>query len=361
MRRARPCERSTRDGSVKEEMETTLLAAESGTPSKNGSLIAPLRPVADALAEVDRELLESLPESLGLVSRASRAIVQHGGKRLRPALVLLTARAFGGVNPRAIKVAGALEMVHGASLLHDDVVDNTQTRRGQATLGAWWSNKVAVMLGDFLYAKSLLDMCGDENRALVTIVAEATGRMVLGQIREIEEQNNFDVTVDDYLFIIREKTAALISAACRLGGIVAAAPRDAIEAMADYGLQLGMAFQIIDDVLDYWGDEELLGKPVGSDLGERKFTLPFIYTLQRLDSTDRATFRALVEHGKGRLSRRAVRRARAMMDGVDARRHALDVASEYALRAREALAAARPPCGAAELDALVDFVLNRRA
>lgn len=343
-------------------METTLIATDSGARPTNGSLIAPLRPVADGLAAVDRELAESIPESLGLISRASRTILQSGGKRLRPALVLLTARAFGGVNARAVKVASALEMVHAASLLHDDVVDNTQTRRGRATLGAWWSNKIAIMLGDYMYAKSLLDMCGDENRYLVTIVSEATGRMCLGQIRELEEQNNFDVTLEDYLFIIREKTAALMAASSRLGAIVADASRESIDAMAEYGMQLGMAFQIVDDVLDYWGDEGLLGKPVGSDLGERKFTLPFIYTLQRLPADERAVLRALVEEGRNRLSRRTVRRARAMMDGVGAREHAMAVASEYAARARAALAVARPHQeGAEALELLVDFVLDRRA
>jgi octaprenyl-diphosphate synthase len=335
------------------------MAAESGAQSLNGGLIAPLRVVADELAAVDRELIESIPEDLGLVSKASRAVLRAGGKRLRPALVLLTARAFGGINKRAIRVAGALEMVHGASLMHDDVVDNTQTRRGQATIGAWWSNKVAVMLGDYLYTRSLLEMCGDENRYLVTIVSEATGRMVLGQIREIEEQNNFDITVDDYLFIIREKTAVLMSAASRMGAIVSGASKDAIEAMAEYGMQLGMAFQIVDDVLDFWGEEEQLGKPVGSDLGERKFTLPFIYTLAKASPEQRASVRLLVDEAKGRLSRRAVRRAMAVMDGVDARRYAMEVAAEYAARAREALRLAAPPRGAEELAMLVDYVLER--
>lgn len=342
-------------------METILIAANSAASPTNGALIAPLRPVGEALAAVDRELAESIPENLGLISRASRTVLQAGGKRIRPALVLLTARAFGGVNPRAVKVASALEMVHAASLLHDDVVDNTQTRRGRVTLGAWWSNKIAVMLGDYLYAKSLLDMCGDENRYLVTIVSEATGRMCLGQIRELEEQNNFDIGLEDYLFIIREKTAALMSASSRMGAIVADASRESIEAMAEYGMQLGMAFQIVDDVLDYWGDEALLGKPVGSDLGERKFTLPFIYTLARLSVADRAALRTLVDEGKGRLSRRAVRRARAMMDAVGAREHAMSVAAEYAARARAALALAHPRSGVEELDMLIDFVLDRRA
>ena len=343
-------------------MDPRLIAADRGVPPpSNGALIAPLRPIAEALAAVDQELVESIPEALGLVSQTSRTILRSGGKRLRPALVLLTARAFGGVNARAIKVAGALEMVHAASLLHDDVIDNTQTRRGRATLGAWWSNKIAVMLGDYLYARSLLDMCGDENRYLVTIVSEATGRMVLGQIREIEEQNNFEVSLDDYLFVIREKTAALMAAASRMGAIVSGAGKESIEAMAEYGLHLGMAFQIIDDVLDFWGDEAQLGKPVGSDLSEGKFTLPFIHALAKVSPADRQTLVGLVEEGRGRLSRRSMRRVLSIMGTTGSQEHALSVAGDYLRRAREALVAARPAQGTAELEALLDYVVGRRS
>lgn len=336
----------------------------------NTHLIPPLRAVAAELAAVDRELSETIPESFGLISKASRMILRAGGKRMRPALVLLSARAFSphgangdglSVSKRAIMVAGALEMIHGASLLHDDVVDNAQTRRGNATVGAWWSNKIAVMLGDYLFTRALLDMCGDENHLLVTLTSEATGRMVLGQVREIEEQNNFDITVDDYLFIIREKTAVLLSAASRMGAIVGSANRDSVEAMAEFGMHLGMAFQIVDDVLDFWGDEELLGKPVGSDLSERKFTLPFIYTLSQISATEKDEVRALLDESRGRLSRKTVRRIMSRMDAVDAQRWALDVASEYGRRAREALRTARCRHGSDDMDTLIDYVLERRA
>lgn len=337
-----------------------MIAADSRTEAQSDGLTSPIRAVEAELACVDLEILESIPAELGLISEASRSILRNGGKRLRPALVLLTARAFSGVSKRAITVAGALEMVHGASLLHDDVIDNSQKRRGRATIGAWWSNKLSVMLGDYLYTRSLLEMCGDENRILVTLLSEATGRMVLGQLREMEEQNNFDITVDDYLFVIREKTAVLMSAAARMGAIVGSACNQSIEAMADFGMQLGMAFQIVDDVLDFWGNEEQLGKPVGSDLRERKFTLPFIYTLQTMDGGAK-TIRMILDDAKGKLTRGSVRKIMSIMDAAGARHHAMQIAQEYGRQAREALLAARPWHGAEELHMLVDYVLGRRA
>ena len=341
-------------------MDTKLIAAESSTRPTSGEVIAPLRSVQAELGLVEQELVESIPDSLGLVSKASRAILQAGGKRLRPALVLLTSRAFGGMSTRAISVATSLEMVHGASLLHDDVVDNARTRRGRVTIGEWWSNKVSVMLGDYLYTRSLLEMCADDNRLLVSLVAEATGRMVLGQIREIEEQNNFDVTVDDYLFIIREKTAVLMSVACRMGAIVAGASRESIDAMAEYGMLLGMAFQIVDDVLDFWGDEEHLGKPVGSDLSERKFTLPFIHALSQMSDEQRETVRTLLGDPRPRLGRRAVRRIVSILDALGSADYSRAVAAEYCARAREALRAAHLPQGQEDLESLIDYVLERR-
>ncbi len=319
-----------------------------------------LEAIADDLARVDRELWETIPEGLGVVSKASRLILRSGGKRLRPALVLLSCRAFSGGASRAVTLASALEMIHGASLLHDDVVDDTHMRRGRSTVGALFNNKVAVMMGDYLFTRSLLELSRDETLPLMRIVSEATGRMVLGQLREIEETNNFDVTLDDYLFIIREKTAALIDACCRLGAIMGRADGRAIECMGTYGLNLGMAFQIVDDCLDFWGDEDVIGKPVGSDLGERKFTLPFIHAMQQVPSSQREEVRALLATSQTRLARRAFRKILSIMDEVDARRYAMSLAMSYGEQARRALREAAPTHAAGELEGLIDYVLERQ-
>jgi geranylgeranyl pyrophosphate synthase len=311
------------------------------------------------LALVERELVETIPESLGLVSQASRRLMRSGGKRLRPALVLLAARAFGGITPRTIEVASALEMIHAASLVHDDVVDNATTRRGHVTVGAYWNNKIAVMLGDYLFTRSLVEMSREDTLPLTRIVSEATGRMVLGQIREIEHQNNPEVSLDDYYYIIREKTAALIAVCCRVGAILGKAPAMAVDRLEQYGIYLGMAFQVVDDCLDYWGQEDVIGKPVGSDLAERKFTLPFIYGLKVASPAQRQELIELVQGGQERLGRRAVKRILHILDKVGAREHSRSVALDFCNRARRALHEANPLTGVAELESLLDYVVDR--
>lgn len=327
---------------------------------RNGSLPPPLQAVEAELARIDQELLDTIPEGLGLISKASRRLLSAGGKRFRPALVVMASRAFGGVRQCALEVACAIEMTHGASLLHDDVVDDTRTRRGQATVGAYWSNKVAVMMGDYLFVQSLLQMCRGENIQLLSRLSEATGRMVLGQIREIEEQNNFDITLDDYLFIIQEKTAALLAVSSQCGAIIGGASLRSVEKMTEYGMCLGMAFQIVDDVLDFWGDEELLGKPVGSDLSERKFTLPFIHTLHAVSPEVRQELRALVESRPRKGGRRAFRRILSIMEQCGAQEYSMQQAAAYCERARAALREAGPGEGADDLEALLDYVLFRQ-
>lgn len=328
-------------------------------PPPDGSVIPPLAAVAAELASVDRELSETIPEGLGLVSEASRRILRSGGKRLRPALVLLSSRAFAGITRRAMEVACALEMIHGASLLHDDVVDNTRLRRGQVTVGAYWSNKISVMMGDYLFTRALLDMSRDDTLQLTHMTSEATGRMVLGQIREIEEQSNFEITLDGYLYIIREKTAALMAVATRMGAILGKASAASVAKMEEYGLCLGMAFQIVDDCLDFWGDEELLGKPVGSDLSERKFTLPFIHALHAASPEQRATLVTLVQGARSRMSRKSMRRILSIMERLGSRAYAMDMAAQYCRRARKALHDAAPLQGGNDLEMLLDYVVGR--
>lgn len=327
---------------------------------RNGKLPPPLLAIEADLARIDTELLETIPEGLGLISNASRLLLRSGGKRLRPALVVMASRAFEGVRKRSLEVACAIEMTHGASLLHDDVVDDTRMRRGQATVGAYWNNKVAVMMGDYLFVRSLLEMCRDDNMLLLTLLSEATGRMVLGQIREIEEQDNFDISLEDYLFIIQEKTAALLAVSSRCGAIIGRAPARSVEKMTEYGLYLGMAFQIVDDVLDFWGDEEQLGKPVGSDLSERKFTLPFIHTMQTVSPDMRLKLRELVESQPRKMGRRVLRKILAIMEQAGARETSMQMAAAYCERARLALREARPQAGADDLEALLDYVLFRQ-
>lgn len=248
--------------------------------------------VETALREVEKFLSIGYKPDIPIIGLALSSVFGAGGKRLRPSLVLLCHDLFAPPTPRAIELAACTEAVHVASLLHDDVVDNVSMRRGRPSVNAVWGNKVAVMLADFLLTRVLADLSTPENVQALGIVSNATSEMAAGQLREIQYQMRFDTTEEEYLTLIREKTGALIEASCHIGALAAGASPERVSALVRYGHQLGLAYQITDDCLDYWGDPARLGKPVGSDLGEGKVTLPLIRTLESCSPDER---RLLVE------------------------------------------------------------------
>lgn len=246
---------------------------------------------------VNQEIITIFSPDLLIVAEEARRVLHSEGKRIRPALVLLSAGAFQGISPLAISIAAIAEGIHIASLLHDDVVDNVNTRRGGTFLTAERKNKISVLLADFfltrvfewLYRKGIQDFVG--------IIAETTGRMVRGQLLELQWQNRFEITREDYLSIIEGKTSSLFSTCCRMGAIVGKAPAEDVENLSCLGREIGIVFQIVDDCLDFWGDERILGKPTGTDLRERKFTLPFILTLERASSAELSRIRSVLADG----------------------------------------------------------------
>jgi octaprenyl-diphosphate synthase len=232
----------------------------------------------------------------GLLTTVTNYGLASGGKRIRPALVLLAAQACGqGRDRRAVRLAAVAEMMHAATLIHDDIVDHSSTRRGVPSAMARWGSQVAVLVGDFLYARAIQIVVEDSDLRVMRAFADATVAMTEAEILQLELLHDLGIGEADYLRIVTGKTAALLAASCRVGGLAAGAPPAQLEALAAFGLQLGIAFQLVDDALDYVAREERLGKPVGSDFREGKITYPLIHVLRVASAEDRARLEALAE------------------------------------------------------------------
>ena len=209
-----------------------------------------------------------------LVGEIGRYIRDGGGKRIRPALLLLPCRLCGYRGERAILLAAVVEFIHTATLLHDDIIDEATVRRGRRSVNSRWGNDITVLLGDFLYTKSMSMALSQDNLRILRLLSDVTLRMIEGELLEIERNGDLDVSADDHLDIIRRKTAALFSACLRIGGMLGEVGEERERALASYGLNLGICFQMVDDLLDFTADEKVLGKPVANDLREGKLTLP---------------------------------------------------------------------------------------
>ena len=238
--------------------------------------------VADELSQVEAELFHGLNSGIHVIDEVGNHILKSGGKRFRPLIALLVSRFFNYQGKHHIDLACALEYLHTATLLHDDVVDNGRVRRGSSTANSVWGDKTSVLVGDFLfsYSFSLLVRIGILN--ILKIFSETTSQMAKGETFELNHLGNLDLSEEDYFSIITDKTASLFSAACECSAILGEAQEEVQHALRSYGLNLGIAFQLIDDLLDYVASEEEFGKSIGKDLKEKKVTLPLIYTLRNL-------------------------------------------------------------------------------
>jgi len=249
------------------------------------------------MAAVDRVLRESLASDVLLIRQVAEYIIAGGGKRLRPAVLLLAASACGYRGGAHHTLAAVLEMIHTATLLHDDVVDESQMRRGHATANAAFGNPASVLVGDFLYSRSFQLMVGVERMRVLAIVADATNVIAEGEVMQLMHAGDPELAEDAYFEVIRRKTAKLFEAAGRLGAVLGDADPALENSLASYGLHLGTAFQIMDDVLDYSGDAGAIGKNLGDDLAEGKMTLPLIRALAVGNAEDAALIRHAVGGG----------------------------------------------------------------
>ena len=230
---------------------------------------------------VDQLIINELSSDVVLINQMSFYIVSNGGKRLRPMLLLLAAKALGGVNDHHLILAAVIEFIHTATLLHDDVVDESELRRGRESANAVWGNAASVLVGDYLYSSAFEMMVRTGNMRVMEILSKTTTAIAEGEVLQLLNCNNPETTEEKYLEVIARKTAILFSAATRLGAVLAGANSEVEEHLAEYGQQLGIAFQLIDDALDYKATKEELGKNLGDDLAEGKPTLPLIYAIQQ--------------------------------------------------------------------------------
>jgi len=313
--------------------------------SETSSPAAALDPTAEGMARVDAVIRERLASDVALIEQISHYIIGAGGKRIRPRLVLLFAEALGHQGPEPHELAAIVEFIHTATLLHDDVVDESSLRRGRATANALFGNAASVLVGDFLYSRAFQMMVSLDRMRVLEVLADATNVIAEGEVLQLMNMHDPDLAVDAYLKVIRYKTAKLFEASARLGAVIAGAAKDIEEACADYGRALGTAFQLVDDLLDYEGDPQSLGKNVGDDLREGKPTLPLLIAMERGSAEERALIRHAIEQGE--VDRLAdivaiVRRTGALQATREAARAEASVARErlFALpasKAREAL------------------------
>ena len=316
-----------------------------------------LAPVAGDMQRVDGLIRARLDSDVVLVRQVAEYIVGGGGKRLRPALVLLSAGACGYRGESHHELAAVVEFIHTATLLHDDVVDASELRRGRQTANAEFGNAASVLVGDFLYSRAFQMMLGAGSMRVMQVLADATNTIAEGEVLQLMNCHDPDVGEARYLDVVRRKTAKLFEAAARLGAVLAGAPPAIESGLTEYGMRLGTAFQLIDDVLDYSGDAAAIGKSLGDDLAEGKPTLPLIRAMASAPAAEAALVRrAIVEGGRGEFAR--------VLAAVQAS-GALDYARAAAEREAQAARAALAPLPAsAQRDSLLElasFSVARRS
>ncbi|HEY5324703.1 MAG TPA: octaprenyl diphosphate synthase [Caldimonas sp.] len=254
--------------------------------------------MAEEMGEVDAVIRRRLASNVALIDQIANYIVSAGGKRIRPMLVLLFSNALGFAGRERFELAATVEFIHTATLLHDDVVDESALRRGRRTANALFGNAASVLVGDFVYSRAFQMMVGAGRMRVLEVLADATNVIAEGEVLQLMNMHDPEVTVDDYLRVIRFKTAKLFEASARLGAVLAEADPGVEEACAAYGRSLGTAFQLVDDLLDYEGATEQLGKNVGDDLREGKPTLPLLIAMERGTAEQRLLLRGAIEHGE---------------------------------------------------------------
>lgn len=306
---------------------------------------------------VEARIGERLGSDVDLVRQVAEYLVAGGGKRLRPALLLLAAGAAGCRSEARIELAAVVEFIHTATLLHDDVVDVSEMRRGRDTANAQFGNAAAVLVGDFLYSRAFQMMVGCGSMRVMQVLAEATNTIAEGEVLQLMNCHDPRVGEAAYLEVIRRKTAKLFEAAARLGAVLAGAPAALEAGLAEYGMRVGTAFQLIDDVLDYSGDAASIGKSLGDDLAEGKPTLPLIRAMACGDAEPARVVREAIEHG----GRDDFERVLAAVRATGALDYARGVAQREAEAARDALAALAPSVHRDSLLELASFSVSRRS
>jgi octaprenyl-diphosphate synthase len=313
--------------------------------------------VQDDLVEVEKLFERQIASDVTLVGEIARYVRDGGGKRIRPALLLLAGRLCGYRGERAVLLAGVVEFIHSATLLHDDIIDEATVRRGRRSVNSRWGNDITVLLGDFLYTKSMSMALSQDNLPILRLLSDVTLRMIEGELLEIEACADIDATPDGHLDVIRRKTADLFAACVRIGAMLGEVGEEKERALASYGLNLGICFQMVDDLLDYTADARVLGKPVLNDLREGRVTLPAILLVQRAGAEGRELVRRALEDRELDADRAVQLLELARTSG--ALSEAQGMAEDYAEAARRDLLAFEQSPFRDALEALPGFVLAR--
>ena len=314
-------------------------------------------PIRDDLREVEREFARHVQSQVALIPTIGDYIQNGGGKRIRPAVLLMAARMAGYSGERAVLYASVLEFIHTATLVHDDIIDESQLRRGREAVHTRWGNHVTVLFGDFLYLKSMSLALTQDDLAVIRLLCDVTLRIVEGEIYQLTKNGDADLTEAEHFEIVQSKTAYLFAGCARIGGMLGPTTREQQEALWQYGLNIGMAFQIVDDLLDFTGEEVALGKPVGGDLREGKLTLPVIHMRDRGGPRATALLRKVVEARE--VSLEEWREIRALLTQNRSIEYAQRVASDYVERAKKTLYSFPSSDARDALMFLPDYVVSR--
>jgi octaprenyl-diphosphate synthase len=314
-------------------------------------------PIREDLAAVEREFTRHVQSQVPLIPTMGKYIQGSGGKRIRPAVLLMAARMSGYQGDHGALYASVVEFVHTATLVHDDIIDASELRRGQQAAHSRWGNDVTVLLGDFLYIKAMSLALTQDSLDFIRLLCDVTLRMIEGELYQLTKNGVVDLREEEHLDIIRRKTAYLFAGSAKIGGMLGSTTRDQLEALWEYGLNIGMAFQLVDDLLDFTGEEVALGKPVGGDLREGKMTLPVIHLLARGDERADTLIRKIVSTQDATLEEwRELRGMLLQSRSID---YAYRMANGYVEAAKKALCAFP---ASAERDALLylpDYVVSR--
>ena len=315
-----------------------------------------IRPIEKELETFDAHFREAMRSKVAFVDIIVRYVVRQKGKKIRPSLVFLTAKACGEINERTYRGASLVEILHTATLIHDDVVDDADTRRGLASINAVWKNKIAVLMGDYLLAKGLLLSLDNDEFQFLKIISDSVRRMSEGEILQIAKTKLLDMDEETYLKIISDKTASLLSTCCQIGASSVSKDKTVLQNMKEYGENLGMVFQIRDDLLDYIGRKSITGKPVGLDLKEKKLTLPLIHALARAPRSQSRHILRTIKSGTTRKDLDAVVAFAHEYGGID---YAMGKANEYSARAYKTIESLEESPAKTSLINFVSYVLER--
>ena len=314
-------------------------------------------PIREELEAVEQEFVQHIQSRVALIPEMGRYIQKSGGKRVRPAVLLMSARLSGYTGDRAVLYAAVVEFIHTATLVHDDIIDGADMRRGRLAAHSRWGNDITVLLGDYLYIKSMALALTHDSLDLVRLLCDVTLRMIEGELYQLTKAGDVDIAEEEHFEIIRRKTAFLFGGCAQIGGLLGKVGADRESALREYGFNLGVAFQLVDDLLDYTADQEALGKPIGGDLREGKVTLPIIFLRERAGEEAYSLVRSIV--AERTVTPEQWREVLRLLKESRATELAYQRAVEYAERAKTCLAIFPPSRERDALMALPDYVLSR--